>query len=157
MKRLTDSSLDQEDARLSPETLTHFELQTLLSLRRNMQRRKLLRLRETILNRIHQLTREASEETPNYSMHWADAATDTFDRDLMLGLASFEQELLYEIDAALKRIEDGTYGICELTGQPIPWARLKAIPWARFSVGVEKMFKGNMHPHLGELGTVHTD
>ena len=61
-------------------------------------------------------------------MHMADAATDSFDRDLVLGLVSFEQEGLYEIDAALKRIEDGTYGICELTGKPIPWERLAAIP-----------------------------
>jgi DnaK suppressor protein len=48
------------------------------------------------------------------------------DRDLVLGLASFEQEGLYEVDAALKRIEDGSYGFCELTGKPIPRARLEA-------------------------------
>jgi DnaK suppressor protein len=90
-------------------------------------------------------------------MHLADAATDSFDRDLMLGLASFEQEVLYEIDQALKRIEDGTYGICELTGQPIPWNRLAAVPWARFSIGAEKMLEDNIHPHLGTLGTTRPD
>jgi hypothetical protein len=52
-------------------------------------------------------------------MHPADAATNSFDRDLVLGLASFKQEGLYEIDAALERIDNGTYGVCELTGQLI--------------------------------------
>jgi RNA polymerase-binding transcription factor DksA len=106
------------------------------------------------LKEILQLKAEAREETPNYSMHMADAATDSFDRDLVLGLASFEQEGLYEIDAALKRIEDGTYGICELTGKPIPWERLKAIPWTRFSLEAEKQLEGHKHPHIGRLGTV---
>ena len=120
------------------------------------QRAWLLRLREDLSKEIQQLTAEACEETPNYSMHMADAATDSFDRDLVLGLASFEQEGLYEIDAALKRIEDGTYGICELTGKPIPWERLVAIPWTRFSIEAENQLEGNTHPHIGRLGTVRT-
>ena len=118
------------------------------------QRKKLLRLREILLKEIHQLTAEACEETPSYSMHPADAATDSFDRDLVLALASFEQDGLYEIDAALRRIDDGTYGVCELTGRPIPWKRLEAIPWTRFSVEGERRLEGNNHPHIGALGTV---
>jgi DnaK suppressor protein len=92
------------------------------------QRERLLRISENLAKEIHQMTAEAREETPTYSMHLADAATDSFDRDLVLGLASSGQEGLYEIEAALKRIEDGSYGICELTGQPISWKRLQAIP-----------------------------
>lgn len=118
------------------------------------QRAWLLKLREDLSEKIQQLTAEACEETPNYSMHMADAATDSFDRDLVLGLVSFEQEGLYEIDAALKRIEDGTYGICELTGKPIPWERLEAIPWTRFSLEAENQLERNIHPHIGRLGTV---
>lgn len=118
------------------------------------QRAWLLRLREDLFGEIQQLASEACEETPNYSMHMADAATDSFDRDLVLGLVSFEQEGLYEIDAALKRIEDGTYGICELTGKPIPWERLAAIPWTRFSIEAENQLERNIHPHIGRLGTV---
>jgi RNA polymerase-binding transcription factor DksA len=118
------------------------------------QRGRLLRLREDLARVIQQLASEACEETANYSMHMADAATDSFDRDLVLGLVSFEQEGLYEIDAALKRIEDGTYGICELTGKPIPWARLEAIPWTRFSVEAENQVEGNGRPHMGPLGRV---
>ena len=120
------------------------------------QRAWLLRLREDLSRGIQQLTAEACEESPRYSMHMADAATDSFERDLVLCLVSFEQEGLYEIDAALKRIEDGTYGICELTGKPIPWERLAAIPWTRFSIEAENQLEANIHPHLGRLGRVRT-
>ena len=118
------------------------------------QRKWLLRLRENLLEEIQQLTAEAREESPNYSMHPADAGTDSFDRDLVLGLASFENAGVYEIDAALKRIEEGTYGVCELTGQKIPWERLEAIPWTRFTMEAEMQVNGNFHPHLGPLKTL---
>ena len=68
----------------------------------------------------------------------ADAGTDSFDRDLSLSRASSGQDAVYEIDQAINRIHNGTYGICELTGKPIEAARLEAIPWARFSVEAEK-------------------
>ena len=87
-------------------------------------------------------------------MHPADAGTDSFDRDLVLGIASFEYDGVYEIDAALKRIEEGTYGVCELTGHKIPWERLEAIPWTRFTLEAEKRVNGNFHPHLGPLRTL---
>jgi RNA polymerase-binding transcription factor DksA len=119
------------------------------------QRERLLSLREDLAKEIQQLRVEACEDTPNYSVHMADAGTDSFDRDLVLGLVSFEQEGLYEIDAALKRIEDGTYGICELTGKTIPWERLEAVPWTRFSVQAENQIEGNVHPHIGPLGRVY--
>jgi RNA polymerase-binding transcription factor DksA len=119
------------------------------------QQRRLLRIHALLSQRIKRLAQDASEETPEYSIHMADAGTDSFDRDLTLGLVSFEQEALYEVDAALERIADGTYGICELTGKPIPWERLKAIPWARFSMEAERELETRIHPHVGVLGTVH--
>jgi DnaK suppressor protein len=122
--------------------------------RLSKQRERLLRLREIVQKEIHQLTAEACEEIPSFSMHPADAATDSFDRDLVLGLASFEQGGLYEIDAALRRIDDGTYGVCELTRRPIPWKRLEAVPWARFCVEAERRVEGDDRPHIGALGTV---
>jgi len=118
------------------------------------QKGRLLRIRAVLLQRIKSLAEDASEDTPEYSVHMADAGTDSFDRDLVLGLASFEQEVLYEVDAALKRIDDGTYGICELTGRLIPWERLEAIPWTRFSIEAETELKADTHPHIGLLGTV---
>ncbi len=60
--------------------------------------------------------------------------SDAYDRDFALSLLSQEQDALYEIDQALKRIELGTYGKCEMSGKQIPRARLEAIPFARFTV-----------------------
>lgn len=67
-------------------------------------------------------------------IHMADIGTDTYDQDFMLGLAETERERLREIDAALARIEDRTYGVCQMTGKPIPKARLNAKPWAKYTV-----------------------
>src|SRR5947208_10707604 len=67
-------------------------------------------------------------------MHQADAGSDAYDRDFALSLLSQEQDAPYEIDQALKRIELGAYGKCEMSGKPIPRARLEAIPFARFTV-----------------------
>jgi RNA polymerase-binding transcription factor DksA len=67
-------------------------------------------------------------------IHMADIGTDTYDQDFMLGMAETERQRLREIDAALGRIEDGTYGVCQMTGKPIPKARLNAKPWAKYTV-----------------------
>lgn len=115
------------------------------------QRETLFKLQEESQALIRKLMSLAAEECPEFSTHLGDAASDTFDRDLTLGLVSFEQEKLYEIEAALKRIDDGSYGICELTGQPIPKTRLDAIPWARFSEAAERYLGATCHPHLGKL------
>jgi RNA polymerase-binding transcription factor DksA len=65
-------------------------------------------------------------------------ATDNYDRELSIGLASNEQQLLNDIDVALKRIEDGTYGICEIYGLPIPKKRLLAMPYTRLSMKAQE-------------------
>jgi DnaK suppressor protein len=64
----------------------------------------------------------------------AEQGSDTFEQSLSLDLAQVDRNLLREIDAALKRIDDGTYGICELTGKTIPPERLEELPWARYSI-----------------------
>ena len=98
-------------------------------------------LREHILRRQGGLAQEANDQQPAFSTHMADAGTDTFDRDFALGMLSSEQDALYEIDEALDRVRDGTYGKCELTGKPIESARLDAIPWTRFSAAAEKQLE----------------
>jgi RNA polymerase-binding transcription factor DksA len=103
--------------------------------------RRLVDLRAHLVNKQQDLTKDACEEQPNFSMHMADAGTDTYDRDLALGLLSSEQDALNEIDQAINRIRDGTYGICELTGKPIEPSRLEAIPWTRFSAAAEKQLE----------------
>jgi RNA polymerase-binding transcription factor DksA len=114
----------------------------------------LANFRDRLLERQGVLVRKASEQQPGYGLHMADAGTDNFDRDFALSIASSEQEALYEIDQALNRIREGSYGICELTGKPIEPERLKAIPWTRFSAAAEKELEGSgvvKRARLGEL------
>jgi RNA polymerase-binding transcription factor DksA len=103
--------------------------------------RRLTELRDYLLRRQGGLAKDANDQQPAFSTHMADAGTDTFDRDFALGMLSSEQDALYEIDEALNRIRDRTYGKCELTGKPIESARLEAIPWTRFSAAAEKQLE----------------
>jgi DnaK suppressor protein len=95
---------------------------------------RLLELREKVIGDWTELADEVAESTTEPGMHPADGATDCFDRNLAFSLLSYEQNALSEINDALKRILAGTYGVCELTGQPSPRRRLEAIPWARHTV-----------------------
>lgn len=104
------------------------------------QREKLLMLRDAMVDSMAGVaqdtlrSRAEGSEASAFGMHQADAGSDAYDRDFALSLLSQEQDALYEIDQALKRIELGTYGVCEMSGKPIPHARLEAIPFARFTV-----------------------
>jgi len=88
----------------------------------------------------------------SYGQHMADAGTDTFDRDFALSLVSNEQEALSEIEAAIKRIRDGTYGICEITAKPISKERLLAVPFTRYSAEAQKQIERNKHHSRAEAG-----
>ena len=119
--------------------------------------KNLLDLRERLLNQMSGLAKESAEEMASYSLHMADSGTDNFDRDFALSLLSSDQDAIYEIEEALKRIEKGTYGVCELTGKTIPKARLDAIPWTRFTVEAQAQLErdGALRSRkLGQLGTV---
>ena len=119
----------------------------------------LLELRERLLSQMSGLAKESAEELPGYSLHMADSGTDNFDRDFALSLLSSDQDAVYEIEEALKRIEKNTYGVCELTGKPIPRARLDAIPWTRFTVEAQAQLERDgalRQRRLGTLGTVDT-
>ncbi len=117
----------------------------------------LLDLRDRLLHQMDGLAKESAEELSTYSLHMADCGTDNFDRDFALSLLSSDQDALYEIEEAIKRIEKNTYGICELTGKPIPKARLEAIPWTRFTVEAQAQLEREgalRQRRLGALGTV---
>ncbi len=81
---------------------------------------------------------EASEALEPHSMDMADSASDEFDHDMLLGILSHEQDALFELDASIRRILDGKYGVCEETGRSIPAARLRAVPWTRYIREVEE-------------------
>lgn len=78
--------------------------------------------------------KDASGDLSGYTFHMADVATDNYDRDFNLGLASSEQEILKNIDEALKKIDEDTYGVCEGCGCKMAVERLKALPFAKFCV-----------------------
>jgi DnaK suppressor protein len=119
----------------------------------------LLELREQLLAQMNGLAKESAQEMAGYSLHMADSGTDNFDRDFALSLLSADQDSVYEIEEALKRIEKKTYGVCELTGKAIPKARLEAIPWTRFTVDAQAQLERDgalRQRRLGTLGTVDT-
>lgn len=90
---------------------------------------------ETTLNKSQ---RDASGDLSGYSFHMADQASDDYERDFSLGRATDEQKILYSIDEAMKRIEDGSFGSCLQCGKAIPKKRLKALPYAELCIECKK-------------------
>jgi len=78
--------------------------------------------------------KDASGDISGYTYHMADVATDNYDREFSLSLASNDRKFLYELEDALKRVEDGSYGICQECKSFIAKTRLKAVPQARLCV-----------------------
>jgi DnaK suppressor protein len=110
-----------------------------------LKKRELDHYRQLLLERRRELVGDlsameeqalqaASSNVSHMPIHMADIGTDTYDQDFMLGMAESERARLREIDHALARIADRTYGICQMTGKPIPKARLNAKPWARYTI-----------------------
>ena len=98
-----------------------------------------------VMNMEVEALRKERSDLSNMPIHMADIGTDKFDQQFTLGLVDSERKLLKEIDSALNRIDDGTYGICQGSGKEIPLARLEAIPWARYCVE---------HANLREKGLI---
>jgi RNA polymerase-binding protein DksA len=120
-----------EKRRKSKTNLTPAEIEKFKAL--------LLAKRSEILDNVNHMEdetlRKQRSDLSNMPIHLADAGSDTFELENTLGLVGSERKLLQEIDNALERIENNTYGICEGgTEHNIPKARLKAIPWARYCV-----------------------
>jgi len=127
--RKQTSSTRKKKARLTAADIKHFK-------------QVLLEKREEIFRNVNEFEDEAlkksrldaSGDLSSMPIHMADIGTDNYEQEFALGLMDSERKLLREIDKALERIEKGTYGICESTGEPIPKSRLEAKPWARYCV-----------------------
>lgn len=142
-KKKNAAKLPSERIRIRPEWQKYYD--------------RLVELRERLLSQMNGLAKESAAEMEGYSLHMADSGTDNFDRDFALSLLSADQDAIYEIDEAIKRIQKGTYGICELTHKPIPKARLDAIPWTRFTVEAQAQLEREgaiRQRRLGNLGVV---
>jgi len=109
-------------------------------------RQLLLKLRERITDDIKHISedalkksqREAAGDISGYTLHMADLATDAYDREFSLNLASCDRDVLLQINDALKRIDDGGYGVCAQCKKPISRIRLKALPFACFCLKCQK-------------------
>lgn len=114
----------------------------------------LLTLRERVSDEYSSLSRDnmaANQRDPSLS----DQGTDTFDREMELNMMGSEQEVIFEIDAALRRIEKGTYGVCELTEEVINTERLKALPYVRYTVQAQSELERGRARFRPFGGTLH--
>jgi DnaK suppressor protein len=136
-KKTTDTNRSREK-HLTTKDIEHFK-------------QALLEKRQEIIGNVNEMEDEAlkksrmdaSGDLSSMPIHMADIGTDNYEQEFALDLMDSERKLLREIDDALERIEQGTYGICEATGEPIAKARLKATPWARYCVEyARKLEKG---------------
>ena len=117
-------------------------------------KKMLLEKRREILNNVNEIEDEALKKSridatgdlSSMPIHMADIGTDNYEQEFALGLIDSERKLLREIDEALGRIEQQTYGICEGTGKPIPKARLEAQPWAKYCVEYARMLEQGLVP-----------
>ncbi len=100
-------------------------------------------LEEETLNRS---AKDFSGDLSGYSLHIADSADEDYNRSFSLDLVSNKEELLNEIDAALDRIEEGTYGQCEMCGGKIPLKRLEAKPQARYCLKCKEKLEKEDQP-----------
>lgn len=99
----------------------------------------LVQERDRLINTVQDLQSKSLDEGPNPLQEgMAAAGTDSDQRDRNLDAVSADQDTLVEIEAAFVRLSDGTYGVCEITGQPISEERLQAVPWARYTIEVQQ-------------------
>lgn len=141
------AKLDPTDDANVPEKYKRF-YRLLLDLRHHLTAGIELHSEET----LKRSAKDDAGDLSSYGQHMADAGTDTFDRDFALSLVSSEQEALSEIDAAIKRIHAGTYGVCEHTQQPIPKERLLAVPFTRYTADAQKEIERNRHRSRTQAG-----
>ena len=112
-----------------------------------LQKGRLLDLRDHFLDQMQSVAQDSlrarseNNEASAVGQHQADAGSDAYEKDLALSLLSAEQDALYEIEEALKRIEAGSYGVCEMSNKLIPHPRLEAIPFARFTVECQQQLE----------------
>ncbi|CDR34384.1 TraR/DksA family transcriptional regulator [Criblamydia sequanensis] len=106
-------------------------------------KKRLEEMHQQILKQLRGTTEEVKkpDEATGYSQHQADQGTDDFDRTISLEVTTQEYNLLRQIERALQKIADNTYGICDVTGEEIPKARLDAIPYATMTVKAQEQLE----------------
>jgi DnaK suppressor protein len=104
---------------------------------------RLEELRDQMMQLVRGTTEEvkADEKSKGYSQHQADEGTDDFDRTITLEVTNKEYSVLRQIERALEKIDENTYGICDITGEEIPLKRLEAVPYATMTVKAQEKFE----------------
>ena len=113
---------------------------------------QLLSKRQRIVDLYAADVRAGQEATQEGTDDIVDRANNSYSRELMFSLSSAEREQLLEVDAALRRIDEGTYGFCQHSGKPIALARLQAIPWARYSIEYQELAEKGLLEEEGGHG-----
>lgn len=120
----------------------------------NEYKKLLLEEKELITGEIQHIAKDTLSKSPKdaagdisgYTYHIADLATDSYNREFSLGIASSEREILYDINEALKRIEEGSYGNCLECNKRITKKRLKAIPHTKYCITCQKSLESGKKP-----------
>ncbi len=107
-------------------------------------RERLLSQRQDIVSLYQNDVRAGQESTDEGTEDIVDRANNSYNRELMFSLSDSERHLLLDIDRALERIEDGSYGSCINCGQPIGQKRLEAVPWARYCIDCQELAEQGM-------------
>jgi DnaK suppressor protein len=141
--RAKSSHADNEEANIPEKFKRYYKL--LIELRNHVTGQVDRHSEET-------LKRSAKEDSGDLSSYGTDGGTDSFDRDFALSLVANEQEALAEIEAAIQRIKNGTYGICEQTEKPIPKERLLAVPFTRYTAEAMKEVEKTRYRVRGQTG-----
>jgi len=133
-KRKKASKVKKSSTRKQKTDLTAAETKLFKQLLLEKRREIISNVSEMEGEALKKSRQEATGDLSSMPIHMADIGTDNYDQEFALGLVDGEIKMLREIDGALQRIEQGTYGICEGTNEPIAKARLEAMPWARYCV-----------------------
>jgi DnaK suppressor protein len=112
-------------------------------------RRRLLGERRRLDDLYQRDLREGRESRQEGAEDTVDVAEDAYEKEEHFAFSATEREQLRLIDEALQRLADGTYGICLHSGQPIPLARLREMPWARYTAEVQDQVERGLLPEAG--------
>ena len=106
----------------------------------NRYKKKLIAAKQEVLNRVQRTEDYGREvDSKDEAMDLADKASSSYTKEFLFSLSNSDRKLLQVIDEALERIEDGTYGSCLHTGEPIEPKRLEAVPWARLCIKAQEL------------------
>lgn len=104
---------------------------------------RLEKIRAQITNTIRETSEDVkeSQDSKGYSQHQADEGTDDFGRTVNLEISNKESTVLRQVERAMEKIDEGSYGVCDITGDEIPIKRLEAVPYATMTVSAQEKYE----------------